>query len=191
MHCVWSAVVKWWFWDAFWPNFVAMLVGALIGILGAYWIYKVTSRENQRLADLVRILSAALEVNAKEMAQRAQTDSLNLLSDSQVDIWDTLKPDVQALVKSPELRSRLASHFELVDRVDIASRARTERTLAAQGRVYYGAGAEHGAIALEAELANVIRGQAQRLATQATQLRTDLMALSPAKVRGGANSMDT
>jgi hypothetical protein len=114
------------FLGAFWPGFVATVLGVLGGVLGAMWVErkrtehaerrKATERA-QRLREVAAEIVTSLNYNRTQLLHLA--DSLtkgiaSLTSAVETATWEMRRADVAELFPDPSLRERLARfHFEL------------------------------------------------------------------------------
>lgn len=185
------------FLEAFWPNFVATAVSVVLGIPVALWLYSHGARKAQaqarrddqaRLTETVQVLVEVLHEHVEQLGNAAKRDdtAFETVTELRTAVWDAVREDAFRLIPGAELRGRLASHFERVERLNAAHAMRTQRILARQGQAVWGAGSSAAIAALEASIHETMRSEAAEAASTAAALLSTLEAiLRQARTRAG------
>ena len=177
------SLLTWWLWEPFWPA----VASVALGIPVALWLYNVTTRhatrttqvaDNTRRGEIIAVLTDVLgeHVNILEQNARRPHERFETLSELRTAVWESVRLDAFRLLPAPELRARLASHFERVERLNRAHETRTNRILDRIGRPHYSSpqpteDSVHETLRREAASA---AGEARTL----VQLLTDVQPLS-------------
>jgi hypothetical protein len=166
------------FWASFLPNFVATVLGAGLGVLGALWLDRTAQRRAEaqrqreraaRLREVARILVSSLRINANELRVIASLGAGKMLIFPHVEFgsWPALRDEAFDLIPSMELKRDLARHFEWVTRIVAATDHRTQRYAARLNQPIWG---EDQATQFEQRSFELIKQHAAEEADEASRL---------------------
>jgi hypothetical protein len=166
------------FWASFLPNFVATVLGAGLGVLGALWLDRTAQLQAEaqrqreraaRLREVARILVSSLRINANELRVIANLDANKMVVFPHVEFgsWPALRDEAFDLIPSMELKRDLGRHFEWVTRIVAATDQRMQRYAARLNQPIYG---EDRATPFEERSFELIKHHAAEEADEASRL---------------------
>jgi hypothetical protein len=116
------------FWEAFWPNLAATVIGVVFGVPAALFLSARGSREaaaskhkedHDRLRAALTGISTSMDHNTAALGGLAKllTDKRPWADYRDIDIsaWDACKDEIVPILRDPDLQRRLAFHFHRLD----------------------------------------------------------------------------
>lgn len=115
-----------WFWQGFWPNLASTVVGALLGIPLGLWINRRivaqgeavrVEGERRKVGHALQVIEGALRDNHSRLSTFANVlanSTTNYYLPLDTSAWDAVRTDLTTELSDPQLRQRLAYHFDRV-----------------------------------------------------------------------------